>query len=238
MARIQKIDNARRKYVGKEAKKNEKKRMQILFLIVCEGEKTEPNYFFNFPEKEEEVEGIIFKMKIETERGMKSPRHVVEKAIEMKDKFVHARVWAVFDKDDFTPSEFNAAIRRAREHQIGCAWSNEAFELWYLLHFHNRTTPMGREDYKKAIEEAVNKKTKQSQEKETFKYEKNSTRMYALLDKYGNQAQAIQWAKELAVKYKDEKFAEHNPCTHVFELVEELKNGPKSLAEEITKDLR
>jgi hypothetical protein len=45
-------------------------------------------------------------------------------------------------------------------------------------------------------------------------------------------------AKELAAKYTDEKFAEHNPCTHVFELVEELRNGHKSIAEEITKDLR
>jgi hypothetical protein len=234
MARVQRIDNARKKYVSRQTKKHGDKRVLIRFLIVCEGEKTEPNYFRGFPEKAGEV---AFKMEVRGEG--ESPRHIVERAIELKKESVYDSVWVVFDKDDFTSQEFNAAIVRAKEHHIGCAWSNEAFELWYLLHFHNRTTPMGREDYKKAIEDAMNDKIKHSRGKKvSFKYEKNSTFMYALLDRYGNQAQAIQWAKELAVKYKDEKFAEHNPCTHVFELVEELKNGPKSLAEEIAKDLR
>ena len=41
--------------------------------------------------------------------------------------------------------------KKAENNNINVAWSNEAFELWYLYHFHNRTTQMSRNDYKKAI---------------------------------------------------------------------------------------
>lgn len=45
----------------------------------------------------------------------------------------------------------------AKDNNIGCAWSNEAFELWYLLHFIDRITSMERSEYKNAISSAVNK---------------------------------------------------------------------------------
>jgi hypothetical protein len=244
MARVQKIDNAQKKYADRKAKRKEFQRIRVRFFIFCEGEKTEPNYFCHFPQ---EVGAMVFEIYPWWGRGGESPNKLVDKAIELKKTLqesseplnTYDRIWTVFDRDNVLSGKFNAAIRRAREHKIGCAWSNEAFELWYLLHFHNRTTSMGRKDYKKAIEDAMNDKIKHSRGKKVlFKYEKNSTSMYALLDQYGDQAKAIQWAEELADAYTDEKFAKHNPCTHVFELVEELRNGPKFLAEEITKDLR
>ena len=34
----------------------------------------------------------------------------------------------VFDKDSFSPDQFNGAIIKARQNNINCAWSNEAFE--------------------------------------------------------------------------------------------------------------
>jgi hypothetical protein len=54
-----------------------------------------------------------------------------------------------------------------------------------------------------------------------------------LLNKYGNQKQAIKWAKSLFQQYNDEKFANHNPATRVFELVEELIGNSTELNEEI-----
>lgn len=64
-------------------------------------------------------------------------KQVVEKAIELRDKATipYDRVWAVFDKDSFPDVKFNGAIQKAISNGIDVAWSNEAFELWYLYHF-------------------------------------------------------------------------------------------------------
>ncbi|MEN8217106.1 MAG: RloB family protein [Pseudomonadota bacterium] len=48
-------------------------------------------------------------------------------------------VWAVFDKDDADENEtkinrFNDAFKFAERENLQIAYSNEAFELWLLLH--------------------------------------------------------------------------------------------------------
>jgi len=216
MARTIKIDNALLKRFSKQEKKK-KRELISYFLIVCEGEKTEPNYFKSFPKK---VGKIIFDL--EFDGGGISTLKVVEKAIELRDQSSrkYDRVWAVFDKDSFTPNSFNSAIKKAEANNIHCAWSNEAFELWYLLHFHNRITPMSRKDYKESIEYCINSKLPKSAKK--FVYKKNDEKFKLLLDKYGSVDNAIRWAKDLSSSINDEKYANHNPQTMVFRLVEEL----------------
>jgi hypothetical protein len=228
MARTIKIDNALQKCFTKPAKKSTPREIVSYFLIVCEGKKTEPNYFKSFPKK---VGKIIYD--IEFEGGGISTIKVVEKAIELRDKSKqkYDRVWAVFDRDSFKPNSFNSAILKARTNNIKCAWSNEAFELWYLLHFHNRVTAMKRPEYEKAIEEAVNRKL--GKKKNKFEYTKNSTEMYTLLSKIGNQELAIKWAKELANSISGEQFANYNPQTMVFKLVEELNGKSEELNAEL-----
>jgi len=153
MARVIKIDNALLKRFAKSSSSKKKsKELNAFFLIVCEGEKTEPNYFRSFPKQSGK---IIFD--ITFDGGGISTLKVVEKAIQLRDRSQqkYDRVWAVFDRDSFKANSFNSAIQKAEANDIKCAWSNEAFELWYLLHFHNRITAMSRDEYKKAIESAV-----------------------------------------------------------------------------------
>jgi hypothetical protein len=228
MARTIKLDNALQKRFAKQAKKSKSRDLVTYFLIVCEGEKTEPNYFKSFPKK---VGKFIYD--IEFEGGGISTLKVVEKAIELRDqsKQKYDRVWAVFDRDSFKANSFNSAILKAKANKISCAWSNEAFELWYLLHFHNRITAMKRDEYKNAIEEAVNAKI--GKKGNAFKYEKNSTGMYSLLNRLGSQDSAIKWAKELAKNITGEQFANYNPQTMVFKLVEELNGQSKDLNAEL-----
>jgi hypothetical protein len=148
-----------------------------------------------------------------------------------KCKRKYDRVWAVFDRDSFKPASFNSAIKKAEANNISCAWSNEAFELWYLLHFHNRITAMKRDNYKKAIEDAVNSKI--DKKKKTFEYKKNDTQIYSLLQKLGNQDSAIKWASELANGINGEQFANYNPQTMVFKLVKELNGQCEALNADI-----
>lgn len=229
MARTIKIDNALQKRFAKQAKKSTPRELVSYFLIVCEGEKTEPNYFKSFPKK---VGKIIYD--IEFEGGGISTIKVVEKAIELREKSKqkYDRVWAVFDRDSFKANSFNSAILKAKVNNIKCAWSNEAFELWYLLHFHNRITAMKRTEYEKAIEEAVNGKL--GKKKKKFEYKKNSPEMYTLLSRIGNQELGIKWAKELANSISAEQFANYNPQTMVFKLVEELNGKSEELNAELT----
>jgi hypothetical protein len=228
MARTIKIDNALQKRFAKQVKSSTPRELVSYFLIVCEGEKTEPNYFKSFPKK---IGKFIYD--IQFEGGGISTIKVVEKAIELRDKSKqkYDRVWAVFDRDSFKANSFNSAILKARANNIKCAWSNEAFELWYLLHFHNRVTAMKRTEYVKAIEEAVNGKL--GKKKHKFEYKKNSPEMYALLSKIGNQELAIKWANELANSIPGEQFANYNPQTMVFKLVEELNGKSEELNAEL-----
>ncbi|MCX8481429.1 MAG: RloB family protein, partial [Sediminibacterium sp.] len=226
MSRTIKIDNALTKRFSQNSKQKKKsKEISVYILIVCEGEKTEPNYFKSFPKN---VGKIVYNVQLEG--GGINTLKVVEKAIELRDKspLKYDRVWAVFDRDSFTSQMFNSAILKAKAHNIECAWSNEAFELWYLLHFKNQNTAMKRSDYKKAIEEAVNKLCKNNKVT-PFIYKKNDPLIYGLLKKYGNQDFAIKNAKKLSKTMDGEKFANYNPQTMVFKLVEELNGQSKAL---------
>lgn len=231
MARVIKIDNAlQKRYAYKSKKKQQNRQLVAYFLIVCEGEKTEPNYFKGFPKK---IGKVIYD--IQFDGGGISTLKVVEKAIELRDKSQqkYDRVWAVFDRDRFKADSFNSAILKAAANGIECAWSNQAFELWYLLHFHNRVTPMHRDDYKKAIETAINEKI--GSKKCPFEYKKNALDMFDVLNRYGNQEQAIKWANDLNSKFEGKDFANFNPSTQVFRLVEELIGKSFKLNEEIIK---
>jgi hypothetical protein len=97
---------------------------------------------------------------------------------------------------------------------------------------------MHRDDYKKAISDAVNKQIKIKNPKSNNKYEykKNATDNYQTMNDYGDQNLAIRHAKQLVKQYTDEKYAEHNPCTTVYKLVEELLGNDKILTEEIEQN--
>jgi len=237
MAKKIQLDTALRK--GKFTKTEQKSKigtreLRAYFLIVCEGAKTEPNYFKSFPKM---AGNLVFNLTFDG--GGISTTKVLEKAIEIRIKSTQKfdRIWIVFDKDSFAAEKFNKAIIDAKSKNICCAWSNEAFELWYLLHFVNRTTAMGREDYEKAIEREVNKQigAKIGFKSTTFKYMKNDRNMYQTLKTYGNEERAIKWAKALRAANMGEQYAKYNPCTMVYELVEELNGKSKELIDEINK---
>ncbi len=231
MAKAIKIDKALEKqFPSNSSKKKNDKELVTYFLIVCEGKKTEPNYFKSFPKK---VGKYVYN--IELDGGGISTLKVVEKAIELRDKSTqkYDRVWAVFDRDSFKANSFNSAILKAKANNIACAWSNEAFELWYLLHFQYRNSGMKRQMYEKAIEDAVNEKLKNKNK--PFKYKKNDPNMFTILSKTGSQDLAIKWAEDLDTKFVGQNFSQYNPCTKVYKLVLELTGKSEELNAELVE---
>jgi hypothetical protein len=83
---------------------------------------------------------------------------LVEKAVVLRDTYIKDRsynpdtdtTWAVFDRDiDIKkPNDketFNEALALAARNGINVAYSNDSFELWFLLHFQAVSTEMHRD---------------------------------------------------------------------------------------------
>jgi hypothetical protein len=156
------------------------------FLIVCEGEKTEPNYFESFIQI---LPRQVVQLEIFGEGA--NTLSLVAKAKALRDRRVSSdypfdQVWVVFDRDSFEPDDFDNAIHKVEACGMHCAWSNEAFELWYILHFEFRNTGMSRTEYQGKLGELLG---------ET--YRKNASDMYQKLLRIGKQSQAMDWAKVL-----------------------------------------
>ncbi|MBQ3244030.1 MAG: RloB domain-containing protein [Bacteroidaceae bacterium] len=232
MARKIKIDNAiLKRFEQKTRKQKASKKISCRILIVCEGEKTEPNYFKKF----KLISNNSFTYEVHCEGCGEGTMKVVNTAIHLAKKTElssqpYDSVWAVFDKDNF--ADFNAAIEKAENNNINVAWSNEAFELWYLYHFHNRTTRMSRNDYKKAISDAVNA-TGKWPKKQPYEYKKEDENNYNIMNTYGNIRNAIKWAKQQHQTFADKNYANQNPCTTVYKLALQLLNEDKDLIDAV-----
>ena len=226
MARKIKIPNERLKRFAREEQKRRQdiRAKRMYYLIMCEGEATEPNYFEGL--KQDLPKGVLTAYQIDIEGAGRNTQSLVTESLRLKEVYEKNtarsidRLWVVFDRDSFSANDFNAAINRCAQNNpvIGCAWSNEAFELWYLLHFHYYQNAMSREQYQALIEQNLKPHLG-----DDYTYEKNSEKMYALLKEYGSIEDAIRNARRLAETYGERRdYADHNPCTMVWELVDEL----------------
>ena len=59
--------------------------------------------------------------------------------------------------------------------------------------------------------------------------------MYLLINRIGDQTSAIKWAKDLSKSIDGEQFANSNPQTMVFKLVEELNGQSEELNAELNE---
>ena len=202
------------------------------YLIVCEGEKTEPNYFESL--KNALPKGVLSVYDFKIDGTGFNTESLVRKAIDLKTAWENQlgvikidKLWVVFDKDSFKPEVFNNAIEICLKNQpiVEAAWTNEAFELWYLLHFHYYNTGISRKQYQDLIEGNFKNKGLKN-----YKYKKNSPDMFKLLETYGSRENAIKNAHNLEKTYAGRTdFANHNPSTMVHKLVEELFGLEKTL---------
>ena len=203
---------------AKKRKENVREKL-VRFLIVCEGTKTEPNYFKAL------IDNYISAVReVMIEGGGRATVSLVDRTqkikseLERKNAMFFDRVWVVFDKDDF--DDFNEAIEKAQNFGFNSAWTNEAFELWYYLHFEYLDTGISRSDYVDKLQKIFRKKKGD----ESFRYQKGDPEIYSLLRQYGSEDLAKRYAQKLRALYTDTDYAMHKPCTMVDELVKELEH--------------
>ena len=217
---IERLRRERREAKASKKRKENVREKLVRFLIVCEGTKTEPHYF------EALIKNYISTVREVTIEGEgRATVALVDRTLEIKQELERKnamsfdRVWVVFDKDDF--DDFNDAIKKANKLGFHSAWTNEAFELWYYLHFEYLDTGIGRADYIKKLEEAFKEKLGDSH----FEYKKGNPDIYSLLQQYGREDLAKRFAQQLRGLYTGTDYAAHKPCTMVDKLVEELEHS-------------
>ena len=178
------------------------------FLIVCEGEKTEPDYFKAFRMTAATVKAVGEAMNTMT---------LVNKAISIREadkakKRFYDQCWVVFDKDDFPAKDFNQAIKYAEKNGFQVAYSNQAFEYWFLLHFNLYQGPIHRNQYKNMLEKLIGMPYS--------KTEGSGAMMYNLL--LVRQEQAIKNSETVLAEISHDNPAEEESSTTVHKLVKEL----------------
>ena len=208
--------------MSKRFKRNKTIRKQYSFVyIFIEGEKTEPIYFES---KKKEIETEIRRkdIKIEIKGKGYNTLSLVDFALEFRQRenidLTVDECWVVFDKDDFN-KDFDNAINKAKTNGLKVAYSNEAFELWLLLHFSFMNSAIGRKDYNRKLTENYKKFTGNKK----YKYNKVKS-VYSLIEVIKDKEQsAIRNAKKLLKQCEKEKsFLKKNPSTTVHLLVEKL----------------
>lgn len=111
-----------------------KRRYRKLFVIACEGEKTEPQYFFIFNDPQS-----VISVRCISKARDSSPPQVLRR---LKEHLSRERLrpsdeaWLVVDKDMWTDGQLEQLHAWSLERSnYGFALSNPKFEYWLLLHF-------------------------------------------------------------------------------------------------------
>ncbi len=116
-----------------------------LALIVCEGNKTEPNYFHEIRKLRR-----LSSLSVEIVQGKTAGNHpklLVDYAKRARAKLKkqglnYDQIWCVFDRD--AHEGIDLAFDNAKRNGIEIAFSNPSFEIWLLLHFTLRTAYIDR----------------------------------------------------------------------------------------------
>lgn len=200
-----------------------KQNYQKLYLIFSEGTKTEPAYFEGF--KKAIAKAGHSEILIEIVGVGQATLRLLPFADEFIEKYEieNAEIWLLTDKDDFPDHQFNEIVRQSKKRNETkyhgnywhCAWSNECFELWLILHFSFYQAAANRFEYFRMLKEQFRKLGLKG-------YEKNNDQIFDLVTRYGNPRLAIAYAKRLYKEKQSLAPARAVPCTTVFELVEEL----------------
>ncbi len=185
-------------------------------LIVCEGQ-TEQIYFESFP---------IIGVEVKNLKGQSKLKLVDQTVTYLKrTKLKYKHIWCVFDMDvnkgEKEFADFDNAIEKARSNNFEVAYSNDALELWFYLHFNFSDEQHLRTFYY----EFLGKKW-------SINYEKNGKnksfclKIYELLKKNeASQTKAISNAKKLHEIHQNEIYHNQNPITLIYKIVELLNKN-------------
>lgn len=218
----------------KQNKRNivkKQRKMRNSIMIICEG-KTEEMYFKSFP---------VINVEIFVRGVGKNTSTLLEDAINRWKEFagnneIYESIWIVMDRDSFPQQDYNECFSKHKslakklnkenktkipsgtKISINIAYSNQAFELWYLLHFEYLDRAYHRNEFESLLTKRLGKKY-QKEDPTHYEYFK---RLGKKTDNRQGQQFAIKNAKRLRNSINLLDYYNSNPSTSVYLLVEEL----------------
>lgn len=198
----------------------------VSFLIVSEDTKSSVLYFQDLIKEANNIRLVTPKIASASKvKGCgKGEANLVREAerIRESEQTPFDSCWLVFDKD--ADQNFAQTIKAAEKAGFKVAWSNESFELWYLLHFRPQTAHIGRKACIDALEQELGKLDP------SFSYAKGASTIFSYLTK-DRREYAIKNAAKLRKHWEEDMGSvdcgQHNPCTQVDLLVHELTDPEK-----------
>ncbi len=209
----------RNKNTSRISKFKSKKQAPANFLIVCEGVKTEPNYFNGLKKQINERYGNKVDVLIPNIEVKGTGKNTID-LVKYTEKFVnyaskiYKEVWVVFDKDDYSDEQFNKAISNCEYNTV---WSNPNFELWLLSHFKKVNRYISKEE----VLEQLNKEFIASG---LGNYKKNDLNIFEKVTENGKLDRAINNCLGMETLNKNTLPVRSNPMTKVYKIVCKLKN--------------
>lgn len=204
--------------ISRKDRLKSKRQAPANYLIVCEGKKTEPNYFNGLKRKINEkygnkVDVLIPNIDVKG-TGMNTTSLVkyTQKTVNHANK-VYGQVWVVFDKDDYNDEQFDSAIKNC---DYNVAWSNPNFEVWLLAHFKKVNRYISKDD---VLEEL----SKEFQKEGLGDYTKNDTNIFDKVTSEGKLHIAIKNCEHMEELNKAGQASQRNPMTRVYKIVDGLK---------------
>lgn len=126
-----------------------KKRFNKTIFIFTQGSVTEVEYF-NYFKNKNRVKSLQIQVKTKHEtNALNFVKYAVKNYKQEITEF--DEFWLVFDKDATDITDFNNALKIAKKNSCYCAYSIQAFEIWFIHHFKQYSAPLDRNSYSKEL---------------------------------------------------------------------------------------
>ena len=188
------------------------------YFIVTDTKETEENYMYGLRDSlPQSLQGrIVIKVsKAKTDELVTACKE--QAAMEPQ----YGEPWVVFDRDRVVG--FDRTIESARRQGVNVGWSNPCIEIWFDAHFGKMHSYQDSVICCREFANTFEKKTGQE-------YRKSSGQIYMMLNRYGDEEEAIKIAEARLRQFLKNgtiKPSEMYPCTTVYELVKEIKEKVK-----------
>lgn len=188
-------------------KDSQKRRLKPIIVIFTEGI-TEKKYFEKLNQKyKRKIKIKPIHIDKQGENAIKEAQKLLEnpKAKEFQNSDIEG-VYIVFDKDDLTLPNLKNSKNEADRLGYRIGFSNEAFDLWILLHFKPVATKHDRPKLQREISNYI-----------SGEYDKTDDQFISLLV-----ADRIGIAFKNAIKFDNEIVFDKNPYTNVGWIIKEI----------------
>lgn len=192
------------------------------YFIVTDTKETEENYMYGLRDSlPKDLQGrIVIKVsKAKTNELVTACKE--QAALEPQ----YGEPWIIFDRDRVV--RFDQIIEMAKQSGVNVGWSNPCIEIWFDAYFGKMHSYQDSVSCCREFANTFEKKTGQE-------YKKSSSQIYAMLNRYGNEKEAIKIAESRYIQYLREKNSKSSgmcPCTTVYKLVDEIKDKIEKHAE-------